>query len=127
MKTLTLRVLAGDYAVCRLKPDAALPAWAVRGEFWSLTSTGDELSVVTAQSAVPEGVRAETGWACLQVAGPLDFALTGVLAGFSSPLAAIGIPVFVISTFDTDYVLVRRERLAQAIGALTAAGHTVVE
>lgn len=127
MTPVTLRLLPGDFAVCRLRPDAALPTWAARGEFWSLTRTGDELSVVVLESAVPDGVRAEMGWGCLQVAGPLDFALTGILAGVLAPLAEAGIPIFVICTFDTDYLLVKRPRLQEAIGALVEAGHTVLE
>jgi hypothetical protein len=126
MMSLTLRLLPGDYAVCRLRPDAALPAWAARGDFWSLTRTGDELSVVVLQSAVPEGVRAEMDWACLQVAGPLDFALIGVLAAIATPLAAARIAIHVVCTFDTDYIFVKRARLAEAAAALVSAGHTVV-
>jgi hypothetical protein len=127
MMSLTLRLLPGAYAVCRLRPDAALPAWAARGDFWSLTRTGDELSVVAAQSVVPDGVRAEMDWACLQVAGPLELTMTGVLAAVTAPLAAAGIPVFVLCTFDTDYLLVKRVRLAAATAALAGAGHTVLE
>ena len=127
MTSFTLRVLSGDFAVCRLRPDAALPAWAARGGFWSLTMTGDELSVIVTQSAVPEGVRSETGWACLQVAGPLEPTMTGVLAALIAPLAASRVAVFVICTFDTDYILVKRARLAEATAALAAAGHVVLQ
>jgi hypothetical protein len=125
--SLTLRLLPGDFAVCRLRSDAALPAWAARGEFWSLTMTDDELSVVVTQSAVPDGVRAEMDWACLQVAGPLELTMTGVLAAVTAPLAQAGISVFVICTFDTDYLLVKRPRLAEATAALAGAGHTVLD
>jgi hypothetical protein len=87
--------------------------------------TRAELSVVCAAARVPDGVRAERGWRALAVCGRLDLGLTGVLAGLLAPLAAAGVPIFAVSTYDTDYVLVREERLAEAVAALRAAGHTV--
>jgi len=85
-----------------------------------------ELSVVCADAAVPDGVRAERGWRALTVVGPLDLALTGVLASLAVPLAEAGVAIFAIATFDTDYLLVRRERLSDAVTALRAAGHRVI-
>jgi uncharacterized protein len=113
-----LRVLEGRYAICRLPADAEVPA-----RFFSVTRTADELSVVCAEDAAPAGARCEGGWRVLQVAGPLEFSLTGVLAGIAAPLAEAGVSIFAISTFDTDYVLVKEEKLAQAIDALRRAGH----
>lgn len=75
--------------------------------------------------AVPEGVSHETGWRCLKVSGPLDFGLTGILASLAAPLAAAKIPIFAISTFDTDYVMVKAEHLARALEVLRAAGHRI--
>ena len=118
--TLELRVLPGSFAVCRLAPDAAVPS-----TFWSVTRTEDELSVICADGAVPEGAAAERGWRGLQVAGPLDFALTGVAAALTVPLAAAGISVLPVATFDTDYLFVREPSLAAAVAALTAVGHLV--
>ena len=115
-----LRVLEGRWAICRLPADAKIPE-----RFFSLTRTADELSVVCAEDAAPEGVRCESGWRMLQVAGPLEFSLTGVLAGIASPLAEAAVSIFAISTFDTDYVLVKDEQLARAMGALRRAGHRV--
>ena len=79
-----------------------------------------------AAARVPDGVRAQRGWRALAVEGPLDFALTGVLAAVAVPLAEAGISIFAVSTYDTDYVLVRADRLADAVAALRGAGHSVV-
>lgn len=122
---LRLTVMAGDYAVCRLPADAPLPSWALTGAFYSVTRTMQELSVVVMETSVPPDVAAERGWAILQVAGPLDFALTGVLASLIAPLAQAAIPVFVLSTYDTDYLLVKRAQLDAACALLRAAGHGV--
>ncbi len=122
---MQLHLLQGDYAVCRLAADAPVPTWALDGTFGSVTRTCDELSVVVQEASAPRSVSAERGWALLQVAGPLDFALTGVLASLTAPLAAAGIPLFALSTFDTDYLLIKRARVEAACDALRAAGHEV--
>jgi hypothetical protein len=125
MRTLTLEVLPGSFAVCRLEAGAPPPPWAVRGPFVSLTRTQDELSVVCPQESVPPGVRAEAGWRCLRVKGPLGFGLTGVLASLAGPLAASGVSIFVVSTYDTDYLLVQERDLDRGQDALARAGHAV--
>jgi len=119
---LTLKLLEGELAVVRLEPRTALPDWLNPAEppLVSVTWTAEEVSVVCAASAVPAGLRCETGWRALRVTGTLDFSLTGVLAGILNPLAAAGISVFSLSTYDTDYVLVRGDRLAEALNALGA-------
>ncbi|HEX6036866.1 ACT domain-containing protein [Longimicrobium sp.] len=122
---LNLSLLADTLAVCRLSADAPVPAWAWTGEPASVTRTGDELSVVCRADAVPDGVRHEPGWRCMVVAGPLDFALTGIMAALTAPLAAAGIPLFAVSTYDTDYLMVKAENLDRAIAALQGAGHRV--
>jgi hypothetical protein len=122
--TLRLRVMPGSLAVCRLGPAAAIPAWAT-GAFLSATRTPDELSLVCDEATVPDGAQAERGWRALQVEGPLDFGLTGVLAGLATALAAARIPIFVISTFDTDWLLVPGARLDAALDALRRAGYLV--
>ncbi len=114
-------------AVCRLAPRTPIPEWATNGRFFSLTRTPEELSLVCLQASVPEGVLAERGWRCLQVAGPLDFSLTGVLASLASCLAEAKVSIFAISTYDTDYLLVQAEDLETAIRALRAAGHEIVD
>ena len=117
--------VAGEFAVCRLPPDAPIPAWAGAGAFSSITRTVDELSIVCPAAAVPAGIRAERGWRLLKVAGPLDFGAVGVLASITAPLAAAGISLLAIGTFDTDYVLVRAARFDDALRTLAAAGHRV--
>lgn len=113
------------YAVVRLEPDAPLPDWAVRGHFRSVTRSDTEMSIVCREEDVPPNASAERGWVCLQVAGPLDFSLTGVVASLVAPLAEAEIPLFLISTFETDYLLVRERDHHAAVEALALAGHSV--
>jgi hypothetical protein len=122
---LTLVVLPGTFAVCRLGVGDPPPAWAFAGPFAALTRTAEEISVVCPDDAVPEGTRCERGWRCLRVAGTLNLALLGVLASLLVPLAEAGVGVFAVSTFDTDYLLVRAADLGRAAEALRAAGHSV--
>jgi hypothetical protein len=123
---LPLRVLQGRLAVCRLAPDAAVPAWATASpRFSAVVRTPDELSVLTAESSVPADARAERGWRAFVVRGPLPFDLVGIFAALSRPLAEAGLAIFALSTFDTDYVLVKELDLDAARRALTAAGHTI--
>ena len=122
---LVLDVVPGRLAIARLDPDAPPPAWAAGPPPTSITRTGAELSVVCAEALVPASVRHVGGYRALAVRGPLDFALTGIVSGITAPLAAAGVPVFVISTFDTDLVLVPQEHLAGAVTALQELGHEV--
>ncbi len=117
----------GALAVCRLGAADELPAWA-RGDakpLHAIVRTGDELSITTADELVPEGVEAERGWRALAVRGPLDFGVTGVLSSLAVPLAAADVPIFVISTFDTDWLLVGEQHLGSAVDVLLDAGHRV--
>ena len=113
------------YAVVRLEPDAAIPPWSTRGPFWSITRSDAELSVVCRQDDVPPDASAERGWCAFEVAGPIDFSLTGVVSSLVAPLAEEEVPLFVVSTFETDYLLVREHDLQRSVEALTAAGHSV--
>jgi hypothetical protein len=122
---MKLSLLPGRYGICRLDPAAPLPAWALAGPFWSVTRTADELSVVCDETGIPDGVRHAPGWRCLKVEGPLDFGLTGVLASLAVPLAEAGVSVFVVSTYDTDYLLVKEEDFSEAQRVLEAADHRV--
>jgi hypothetical protein len=124
MTVLRLSTLPGTLAVARLEADAPVPDWA-RGAFLTITRTGDELSIVCDDDAVPEGVQAERGWAAFKLHGPIPFEMIGIAAALLAPLAEARISVFMISTYDTDYVLVKRERLAEAADALRRAGHDV--
>jgi hypothetical protein len=121
---LTLVTLPGRYAVCRLPADAPFPLWPA-GEFVSMSRTPDELSIVCAEDSVPPDVRREPGWRCLRVAGTLDFGVIGVLASLTTALAAARISAFAVSTFDTDYLLVKEYDLDRACAAFREQGHAL--
>jgi uncharacterized protein len=119
------RVL-GSFAVCRLVPNQPVPDWASRGSFFSITRSADELSIVCLEAQVPAEVRHENDWACLRLEGPFPFSETGILTSFVQPLSERAIPIFAVSTFDTDYVLVKNAWVERAIEALQEAGHQPV-
>jgi hypothetical protein len=128
---LKFRLLEERLAVCRLAHDAPIPTWALEQKFFCVTRTRDELSIVCPEKAcpagqMPDGPAVEPGWIALQLEGPFPFSMTGVLASFVQPLAAAQLPLFAISTFDTDYVLIRQQDLERALTALAAAGHKKV-
>ena len=125
VKKLTLSVLPQRLAVCRLDPGEAIPGWLSQHNFWSVTRTDEELSVVLPEESVRAGWKAEKGWRCFKVHGPLDFSLAGVLASLSAPLAEAGIGIFAISTYDTDYILVLDKDLDKAKNVLSQSGHIV--
>ena len=127
MIALDLDVLPGVYAICRWPAGATLPDWANRGAFVSVTRTPTELSAVCAAEAVPAGTVCESPWRIVAVRGPLDFSLTGVMASLAAPLAGAAISIFTVSTYDTDYVLVRAGDIYRAVEALRYAGHRVSE
>ena len=122
---LTFIVFSELFAVCRLDHNAPIPAWASAGSLFSITRTADEVSIVCPQSLIPDAIRCERGWRCLRVAGTMEFSMVGVVASLSKPLAEAGIGIFVISTFDTDYLLVKENDFEKAVVALRAAGHAV--
>jgi len=122
---LPLTLLPERLAVCRLEPGASVPAWATAGALSCVTRTRDELSVVVEERLVPEDARAERGWRAFGVRGTLSFDVVGVLAAIAAPLADAGISIFALSTFDTDYVLVRQHDVERASQALRDAGHDV--
>jgi hypothetical protein len=121
----TLRLLDDTFAVCRLDGNDSIPSWATAGRVFSVTRTPDELSVFCREGAVPDAVRHEGGWRCLQVVGPIPFAEVGVLASLAMPLANAGVSIFALSTFDTDYLLVKQDLLQKALAALRGAGHVI--
>ena len=124
---LTLTLFPDILAVCRLDPDGPVPSWALGGPFTSITRTPAELSIVCRQKGVPDGVRCERGWRYLAVEGSLAFALTGILASLTGALAMAGVSVFAISTFDTDYLLVRETDAERAVELLSREGHRVLK
>ena len=119
---LKFRQLPGPYAVLRLGSDAASPAWA-KGEFVSITRSSEELSIVCPEGAVPPDIDAVPAWICLKLEGPFPFSQTGVLLSFIEPLSKNRIPIFAISTYDTDYVLVQEQFAEAAMNLLREAGH----
>jgi hypothetical protein len=122
---MILTAMPETLTICRLAPDADLPAWAMAGHFWSITRTPDELSVVVAKEYVPAGIRAEGTWRALKIAGPIPLSAVGILASVAEPLARAGINLFAISTFDTDYILVAFDRLEDARLVMSEVGHIV--
>src|SRR5260221_3271689 len=135
---LTLSILPETFAICRLDTTAPIPDWAVTGSFLSITRTADELSIVCPQVNVPQNIReiredtdeagpvVEKNWRCFKVAGPLDFALTGIVSSLVGPLARAGITVFAISTYETDYLMVRAASLDHAVRVLALAEHEIL-
>ncbi|MFZ5494770.1 MAG: ACT domain-containing protein [Verrucomicrobiota bacterium] len=112
--------------VCQLAAEAPIPEWAATARsFVSITRTKEELSIVCTEDLPPSAVKQESGWRMFKIEGPLDFGLTGILASVLDPLAKAGVSIFAISTFNTDYVLVKADRVDAAIHALRAAGHAV--
>jgi uncharacterized protein len=124
-RILTLSVIDALFAIVKLSPDAAIPGWATSGGFFSVTRNSEELSLVVSETNVPATVEAARGWRMLKVHGPFAFNEVGILAALVNPLARIGVGIFAISTFDTDYLLVQQEEIPAAIEALQHAGHRI--
>lgn len=127
MSPLTLTVLRELLAVVRLSANTGLPWWAAGSDFLSLTRTAEETSLVCDARCVPAGECAEHGLSGLRVVGKLPFEATGILSSLAEPLAKAGIPIFVVSTYDTDYLLLKESLLPRAVEVLRAAGHSVNE
>lgn len=125
MTKVTLLPQAGEYAVCRLLPTEAVPAWAGAAGFSSITRTADELSIICAAALVPNHVHAERGWRLLKFQGPFAFTATGILSSVLAPLAAAKVGILALSTFDTDYLLVQESNFEATVRALKGAGHAV--
>src|SRR5882762_1869427 len=120
-----LTLLPERFAISQLAADAPIPQWAMQGSFFSVTRTGDELSIVSELAHVPVGVHSQAGWRIFRVHGPFVLSEIGVLSALAAPLAEAKISLFAISTFDTDYLLVAAETLSAAINALGQAGNTI--
>jgi len=121
---LNLNILDGSFSIHRLSPNDEIPSQIYQNQFYSITKIDEELSVVCSASVHLDSERSETGWSCIKVLGPLDFALTGILADISAVLAKAEISIFAISTFDTDYILIKSEKLQAAKKALQQAEYT---
>ena len=122
---LTLTVLEERLSICRLEPGTDVPGWVTGAPFFSVTRTQDELSVVCPEEYVPGGVSQERGWRALKLEGPFDLSMIGILASVARPLAEAGASIFAVSTFDTDYVLVREGQLDLAVDTLRETGYRV--
>jgi hypothetical protein len=122
---LKLTLLPDLFAISKLQSEENIPPWATQGSFFSITRTSDELSIVTLQVLVPANVSSDKGWSAFKVHGPFDFSEVGVVNSLTSPLAQAGISIFAISTFDTDYLMVKEGKVAEAVEVLSKADHTV--
>lgn len=123
---LVFDVLPEALAICRLAASDGLPPWAFGGDgFWSVSRRADELSIMGPAAAIPSSVARDAPWRGLAVRGPMDLTIVGVAAAFTAPLAAAGIAVMPVATYDTDVVLVRERDLPGAIDALRGAGFVV--
>ncbi len=117
MEKMVLKKLKGEFQLIRLNPDSAIPSWIFNQELFSVSRTPDEISIlVSSQNCgeIPEPHKVEGGWSCLKVEGVLDFSLTGILASIANPLAENKISLFALSTYDTDYILVKKKDLQAA-------------
>lgn len=123
---LKFRQLSSLYAVVRLAAHAPLPGWAMQGEFISITRTTDELSIVCPAANIPEELDTGPRWNCLKLEGPFPFSQTGVLLSFIEPLSNNEVPIFAISTYDTDYILIPQEYLEPALTLLREADHELI-
>ena len=119
---MRMRILEEKFVVCKLDCEDVIPNWVDTKSFISITRTEDELSIVCADKNVPENIKCEKEWRALKVEGPLDFSLIGILAKISTLLAEANVSIFAISTFDTDYILLKEEKLKDAIKVITMNG-----
>ena len=131
---LTMKLLKEIYSVCRLDKNDIIPSWIMNGEFFSITKTEDELSIVCSQENLPHNtqyellnIQCEKDWRILKVEGPLDFSLLGILASISSLMAQEQISIFALSTYDTDYILVKENDIDAAINALLKNNYDVIK
>ena len=124
-KSFVISVLKDSYAVCRLNAFEGIPDWALGSPLSSVTRTSEELSVVCPAEVVPENVDCEQNWKCLKIQGPLALNEAGIVSGITTSLASADISVFVLSTYETDYILVKQMNLAKAAKVLTESGHEI--
>ena len=125
---MKLTLLSETFSVCRLAPEQDVPQWVWQNKaaLLSVTYTADELSIVCPQSLLSSGVQYEGSWKAIRIQGPLDFSLTGILVALAAPLAAAYIPIFALSTFDTDYILIKEEYSERARSVLEENGNVFV-
>lgn len=124
---LPLQVLPERFAVCRIAADSEIPEWARPGDLLAILRTPEELSIVCAERFVPPEIKSERGWRAIRVQGPLDFSMVGVLVSIAEPLSRINVSIFVLSSYDTDYILVKENQLENSVQALEQSGFLVID
>ena len=124
---LQIIIIKGVFAVVQIPPGSQIPNWVGGDRLFAVVNTPDEVSIVCEEKFVPQGVKFEAGWASLMVQGPLDFSLIGILADLSSVLAKAEISIFALSTYNTDYILLKKNQLDEAVKALNQAGYEIAE
>lgn len=127
MKNLKLKVLKDTFSIHRMSANSDIPSQVYQSEFFAITKTDEELSIVCSSSIKIQAEMSNNGWSCLKVLGPLDFALTGILAKLSAVLAESKISIFALSTYDTDYILVETLNLSRAKRTLAASEYIIEE
>ena len=124
-RPLTLALLPERLAIGKLPARSPCPDWAVESSFCCVTRTPEELSVVCPEENIPDGISCDRGWRALKIEGPLDLSDIGIVLSLAEPLAENGVSIFVVSTYETDYTLVRESQLDAALKALGEQGHTI--
>ena len=119
MKQLILSILPEKLGICHLDKDSPIPQWATESKFFSITKTGDELSIICLQENIPGGVLSEKDWRAFKVEGPLGFSLTGIVSSLATPLANANISILYVSTYETDYLLVEEKTFGKAVQILS--------
>ena len=123
-QSLKMVVLPGEFNIHRFESTDTVPTDILAGGFFNICRTDDELSIVCTDAIALESARCDAGWSCIKVLGPLDFSMTGILAHLAGLLAEAGISIFAVSTYDTDYVLVKTGQLTPAVAALKTGGYS---
>jgi hypothetical protein len=123
---MNLFIMVGEFSICHLDPEEREPEWLFGSGFRSITHSDSELSIICRSNQVPEEIEHEGDWRGIEVEGPLAFDQIGVLSGLLDSLAEAQVPVFVTSTFQTDYIFIQEHHLSKAVQALESAGHHVL-
>lgn len=124
---LKIKLLEKKFCVCRLNKNDTVPEWTRNNDFCSITRTSEELSIVCMQNNVPDDIKCEKDWRILKIEGPLDFSLVGILASISEILSQSKISIFAISTYNTDYILVKDSEISNAVNELSKSGYEIIQ
>ncbi|MEJ6950783.1 ACT domain-containing protein [Natronospora cellulosivora (SeqCode)] len=115
MHDLSLKLMGEKLAISKISSNMPIPLWVLKSrDFYSITRTEDEMSIISVESSVPSGIESEKGWRAIKIEGKLDFSLVGIISSITTLLADAGISVFVMSTFNTDYILIKETSLSEA-------------